>query len=245
MAKKKVVEVDNTQEAVVKYVASKALTITDKAKALTITTDADQQMAGEMLKAINGLQGEIDATFDPIIKAAHEGHKVAISQKKKAEGPLVEAKAIINPKYAAYQRLQEVKRQEEVNRLRRVAEQQAREKAEEERLALAQRLAEQGKMDEAAEVIDGPVYVEPVKASQTYVAPVAKVEGVSVRKTYYAEVYNFPELIRAVVAGKVPVMAIQADQQFLDKQARAFKDTDMMGYPGVRVVDKDSVASGR
>ena len=109
----------------------------------------------------------------------------------------------------------------------------------------AQKLFDQGKEDAAAELVQQEVIVAPIKKAQTYVPPVAKVQGVSVKTTYRAELTNFDLLIKAVAEGKVDRMALSPNMVFLNDRAREAKSTERLGYPGVVVVSSDSVASGR
>jgi len=71
-------------EAVVeqKRIEETALAVPDQAQMLVIVTDADLGVAGELLTGIKRIRKEINGTFDPIIKKAHEAHKEAVSQKK-------------------------------------------------------------------------------------------------------------------------------------------------------------------
>ena len=142
-------------------------------------------------------------------------------------------------------REQEQARIKEQARVRKEAEEAAKFAAEQAQLEAAQKLFDQGKEDAAAELVQQEVIVAPIKKAQTYVPPVAKVQGVSVKTTYRAEVINFQVLLQAVADGKVSVHALIPDMVFLNNAAREAKDTDKLGYPGVVVVSSDSVASGR
>ena len=54
------------------------------------------------------------------------------------------------------------------------------------------------------------------------------------RKNYKAEVVDVMALAKAVVAGTVPLQAIEGNSKFLNNQARMLKDD--MKFPGVKVV---------
>lgn len=68
-----------------------------------------------------------------------------------------------------------------------------------------------------------------------------KVEGVSGRTTYTAEVTDLMALVRAVAAGQAPLECVRADEKFLGAQARAFKRTGVL-YPGVQASAQKSLA---
>lgn len=255
MAKKATVVQQDPQTAI----ATKIAPISGRAKSVTISNDAEYASAGEFLKVIKGLRAEVDSVFDPIIKAADAAHKEAIAQKRKVEAPLADAEAALKCKVAGYIRAQQEERRLEQERLRKIAEEVARQdtlrlqreaqqRAEEEQLLRAQKLAELGKADEAAEVLVADVVVRPVMPVQVNksaieVKPVAKVEGISVRRSYSAEVTDLHLLVVAVANGLVPLQAVKADIVFLNQQARAYKE--MLSYPGVKLVVGDNVAAGR
>jgi len=150
------IEIALTQEA--KDVAALAMTVPERARAIEIRDNESYMRAGEMLTAVKGLLKEIDAAFDPICKRAHEAHKEALNQKRRAAEPLLEAERILKKGIADYQAELERRRREEEDRLR-----------EEARLAAA-----------IAEILE-----EPVAAPVVHVPPAApKLAGVSARKVW-------------------------------------------------------------
>jgi hypothetical protein len=179
-----------------------------------------------MLLVIKDLRKEIDATFDPIIKKAHEAHKEAVAQKKKVDAPLVEAEGIIKPRIAAWNAEQERLRREEEARLREIAR-----KEEEERQLLAAIDAEQsGDMEESAAIMAEPVYVAPVVIPKT----VPKVAGIAMK-----QVWKF----RIVNASIVPREYMTIDEQKIGAVVRALKDQTRI--PGIEAYPEDTVAAGR
>lgn len=242
---KPVIVESTPQQSLIQRLANEVAPIITKARGLIVRSDQMYKVAGEFLKVVKGLRAEVDAAFDPIIKAAHEAHQTAIKQKRAAESPLIEAEGVIKPKIAVYIREREEARRREQARLRREAEEAAELVAQQARLAEARRLVEQGRVDEAAAVIEQPVIPEPVRRTQVYVPPVVKVEGVSVKKVYGARIDSIVLLARAVGDGRVPQRAIMGNMAFLNNQAREFKGTSDLNYPGVAVVEMDSVAAGR
>ncbi len=206
-----------------------------RAKALVIRTAEDYISAGELLKIIKGLRASVNETFDPIISKAHEAHKEAIAQKKKYDGPLSEAESILKPRIAAYLEEQERIRREEELRQQRAAQ----EEAERQQLADAALLDDIGETEMANALLDESPIVAPVIVPR--VTP--KVAGISTQKRYSAKVTDLKVLLTAVLAGRVPIQAIKADDVFLNRQAVALKEA--FNYPGVQLVTDSNVAVRR
>lgn len=211
----------------------KALSRVEQAKAIVIKTDDDFLMAGEFLKGLKSLEKEIKATFDPVVKAAHEAHKAAKAARDRHYVPLKEAESIVKPKIGEYKDEQDRKAAE----ARRKAEDEARKKAEEEQLKEAEAAEKSGKKEEAEAIINEPVKVAPVVVK----AP-PKIKGVSMRKAYSADVFSLLALVKDVIEGKAPLACLKADQVFLDNQARALKRDPL--YAGVRLKVRDVVSAG-
>jgi colicin import membrane protein len=70
----------------------------------------------------------------------------------------------------------------------------------------------------------------------------SRVNGISSRVTYSAQVDNLLELIKAVADGRAPIQCIAADIKFLGAQARAFKKSGPL-YPGVTAVAERGIAA--
>ncbi len=211
-------------------VVQKALSVPEQAKAIVIITDNETYIkADEILQNIAALQKEIDAAFDPIINKAHQAHKEAIAQKKKAEAPLQEAAGILKPRMAEYRAEQERLRQE----AERIAREEAARREEEDRINAAADLEAQGETEAAAQVLDTPA---PVVAPK--VASFTPRTATKFRTQYSATVTNLQMLIKAVAEGKVPIQALTPNTPFLNTMARNMKET--LNYPGVKV-DKRTV----
>jgi hypothetical protein len=230
-------------------VSSVAVTMPERARRMTIRDNVDYSRAAEFLKSIKQLRGEVDNAFDPIISKAHEAHREALAQKKIAETPLIEAEGVMKRAITRYLSDMERVRRAEEDRIKREHEAQIRAQAEEENLKRAQELADAGDMEGAAEAVDAevmvpeiPVYVE---------SSVVKVAGISARKTYYAEVVDSMQLVRAVAEGRAPVQCLLANMAFLNAQARAFKqaggmlDNKFEPRMGVEVRENETIAAGK
>jgi hypothetical protein len=92
-----------------------------RAKALTVSSDAELVIAKEVAQTIKAFQKEVESTFDPIIERAHITHKEALAQKKKHMDPLVEAEKRIKQLIGDYLTLVENERKKEAERLAGIA----------------------------------------------------------------------------------------------------------------------------
>ncbi|TFZ03097.1 hypothetical protein EZ313_17955 [Ramlibacter henchirensis] len=75
-------------------------------------------------------------------------------------------------------------------------------------------------------------------------AATTRLEGISERTTYAAQVTDLRQLVCAVAAGQAPLECLQADEKFLGAQARALRRTGQL-YPGVDVSAERSLAASR
>jgi len=219
----RVIDVTETQET--QTVEQRALTVPEQARAIKVVDAMSYTKAGEILITIKGLRKEIDETFDPIIKKAHEAHKEAIDQKKKVDAPLVEAENIIKPALATYDREQERLRKAEEERQREIA----RKAEEERRLQEALQAEKEGKREEAQAIIEEPVYVPPVVIERT----TPKVSGISMQK-----VWKF----RVVDQAQIPREYMVPDLVKIGGVARATKGS--IQIPGVEIYSEDIVKAG-
>lgn len=207
----------------IEQVKSEALEIPEQAQAVNIVDSATYQEAGNILVAIKGIRKKINATFDPIIKAAHTTHKEAVAQKKTAEAPLVEAENIIKPALGAWDTQQENIRLEE----ERKRQAQARKAEEERQLAEAVALEEQGEKEAADEVMAEPVHVAPVIIPKT----VPKVQGIS---------YQVRWKFRITDESKIPRGYLTPDTVKIGQAARMMKGA--CDIPGVQTYSEKGVS---
>lgn len=214
-------------------IASEATVLLEATKTMVVITNHDEyERANHIGQGIKRLIKEVKETFALPKKLSDEAHKAICGAEKKHLNPLLEDEAKLKRLVTNYQEEQERKRRAEQRRL----EEDARKKAEEERAAEA-KAAEDFFGKEAAEnVMQAPIVVPTVQAPRA----VPKVEGVSSRENWKAEVFDLKMLVAAVAAGTVPIAAIQANETFLNGQARALKAE--FSYPGVRAKSEKSVS---
>jgi len=204
----------------------------DEAHALTITEDAHMETAGAFVRGLKAIQNKINSTFDPIIKKQRDALEEARDQKKSHSQPLKIAETIVKGKMAGFHEAQEAIRAEEERKMR----EEARRREEEERLAQAAALEKEGRPDEAEQVLDDPVEVPAIKPP-----PAKKVEGISYRTTWKAEVVSFKLLVEYVAKNPKHLNLLKANTTAINQLARALKAN--MEIPGIRVTSEKTVAA--
>lgn len=100
------------EETLIKELEKKALSIPELAKTIIVKDGETLTRANNALVYIKNLRSQINETFDPIIKKAHEAHKIAVTYKKKTEQPLILAEQYIKPQISSYMAKLERERQE-------------------------------------------------------------------------------------------------------------------------------------
>jgi len=230
------IEIASTPEPAEKALARQAASWPDRARALRVVDQPTYEQASEHLIGIKGLRASIEETFGPIIAKAHAAHKEAVAQRKKVEAPLEEAECILKKGISGYLAEQERLRREEERRLREAVELQAAAELEQ-RIEEAERsgapVAEINAMIEQPLVVPAPV------------APprVQRVEGISMRETWRAEVVDKAALIRAAAVRPDLHALLEVNVPALNGMARALKSA--MSIPGVRAVCETGVSVRR
>jgi hypothetical protein len=224
--------VDRTQR-----VTELALTWPEQAQALTITTPETYTQAGEMLRGIKALRKEINDTFDPIISRAHEAHREACAQKKKAETPLAEAETILKRGLIAFDTEQERLRRIEELRLQELARQ------EEEARQLAEAAALEAQANATADLVEAYHIRQDAEAvlAQPIVAPVVVVQKATpkVAGLSYREVWRY----RVTDARQIPREYLSVDDVKIGGVVRALKGATAI--PGIEVYAEKVASAGR
>jgi hypothetical protein len=217
----------------VKALVAQASAMLANAETFEVRTVDDYHQAAETLKAIKGRQGELKTLRESITKPMLAALESVRALFRKPEATLTGAEQLIKQAMATFDEEQERRRRDAQRKLDEAAEKERR------RLALqAERAAAKGDADKAAELHE--------RAAMT-VAPIAQhdrptVAGISRRETWHAEVTDLRALVRGIADGHVPLAAIEANQPFLNGQARALRTE--LRYPGVRAVPAKTIASG-
>lgn len=208
-------------------VEQQALTVIERARALAVTTGPQYEEAGSFLtQIVKPMMREIDATFDPIVKSAHEAHKVAVAAKKKIADPVIAAEATVKKAMSAYSFQQEQERRRQEEELRR----QAREQAELEAAARAEELAAQGRTAEGLALLEQPVYVAPV------VLPPAtpKAQGISTRDNWK---------FRVVDAKAIRPEYLIPNETLIGQVVRSMKGAAAQVVGGIEVYNEPTVSA--
>lgn len=207
-----------------------------EASAMTVRTPDAYRRAADLLLAVKDLRKQLNEAYDDNIADAHRAHKNLVAKKASFEAPLVAAERTLKARMLDYQQEQERVRREQERKLR----EEARKIEEEARIKEATRLEAEGRQKEAERLIDAPIFTPPV----TVAPPTPKVQGVSYRETWSAEVVNMRALCRAVADGSVPTEYVTANMTALNARARA--DKAGFAVAGCRsIVNKQIAAGGR
>ena len=204
----------------------KALSLENRARALIISTRAEYAAANAEGEYVAALEKEIHEKCDPVCATADAAHKAATRQRSAFLAPVLAAKAVIASKMIAFDSAERARAAE----ARRIAEAEARRKADEEALAVALELEAQG-MPEAADI----ALAEPV-VERVQVAEAPKLEGVSYRTIWSAEVLDFPALVRAVAEGKASYAYLLPNSTSLNGAAKI--EESGLAIPGVKAISE-------
>lgn len=204
-----------------------------RAEAFEILSQEDYGMAAEALLGIKALQKEVKKACAPVKAATNAAHKAATQQENGFLAPLTTAERTFKGKMGTWDDQQEAAAREE---RRLIAAAQT--KAEEElRLEKARRLEEEGKDEEADQVLETPIQM-PIAPE-----PVAvKTQGISKSKKWSAQVTDMRAFLQGILDGKIPESAVEPNAKMLRQQATALQD--QFKWPGVEV-KSETVLSAR
>lgn len=214
-------------------VETKALSLVEQAGMVKIADPKSYEVAGFLWKTIGEVMKEVSDTFDPLIEAAHQNHKLALEKKAKFYAPLDKAKRDVKGLMSNYEQEMERIRLAEQRRLEEIArkaeeDRRIQEAIEVEAEARANGATAQEAAQAAEAIIDEPVYTPPVVLPKE----TPKVAGVFFRTIWSAEVVDIKALCRTVADGKISTECVMGNMPVLNKMATALKQT--MNIPGVR-----------
>ena len=211
----------------IQEIDSRVLSKLEEAKGLSISNDSSYKKAGEFLLGIGDLEKAIDASFDPIIEAQHAAWKLALAKKAEHYVPLKEAETVVKDKMTDYQILAEKRLKEEEARRRG----EAMRAVEQDRIDRANALIDQGRPEEALELLDAPVEAPPIIMPETS-AP--KIAGIVTRNVWRWRIVDEKLLPREYL---IP------DETRIGKMVRASEGK--IEIPGVEVYQEREIAKGR
>lgn len=208
--------------------------VVEMARRLEVRSQEDAETAAGVLQAVAEFKRAFRAEWDPVVAAAYNAHKAATAARSAALAPLEEAEKEVKRKLSAWHAEERRRLEEERRRL----EEQARLEAQARREAERAELERMGIPPEAVEDEMVPVEVEALATVQAPEKP--KVEGVSVVRSYDAEVVDMLALVRWVAENpELGLGLLQPNVKALRALAKAQKDA--LSLPGVRVIVNETV----
>lgn len=207
-------------------IESSIMPVVNQVRELQITDNETYLISADLLKEVAIRRQQVADAFNDLIAEANRHHKNLIAKRNKYDAPLLSAESQLKRIRVAYIQEQERKRREEEQALQA----KLRKQEEDRRIAEAAALEDAGMQADGLSVLDEPQH----QIAVVMPPPVPKVDGISHREQWSAEVTNMLELIKGIVDGTVPVIAVMPNQTFLNQQARSLKS--LLQYPGVKAV---------
>lgn len=132
--------------------AKRATDALEYVNSLEITDQPSLDLANKVTVRIGLIIKGINDFFNPLINKAHVAHKALCDKKKLYQRPALDADLVIKRKIRTYWAEQERIKQEALAKARKIEED--KKKLEEDALKKAQALQDEGKVDEALDVLD-------------------------------------------------------------------------------------------
>jgi len=213
-------------------------------RSIAVTSAEGYGLAAEFLKEVKAAQKKVIGFFGPRsdkdigIKAkAHEAWKSIVALEKSFLDPLKNAETSVKQKMLGYQRQENRKAAAEQARLQ--AEADARAEKERERLLKEAAKLKTPELQEQrlqeAEEVEAPVI--------TVQTEVPKVDGISSRRAWKAEVVNKLAFLEAAINDQNLFGFVIIDEKALIRVAQATKG--QVNYPGIEFYEAESMAAGR
>lgn len=217
-----------------------AVSVRSSMTAITITNQDTYNLAVEKrTEAANWLKNA-KAFFKGMKDPAYAAWKKICSNENEVCDPVEKTISMINGELVRYDREQERLRQEHQRKL----DEQARKEAEEQKLADAIHLENQGVSPETVNaILSEPTPMQaPVMAAPTY----QKSNQVIYRDNWQGQCDDLSAVVKAAAKGNKTAMGLlQINQPALNQMARAMKETLADAVPGCRAVNNRTIATGR
>jgi len=214
-------------------VEKEAMSLVTQANAIVISDNASYKTAMDMLPKIKVARKVVKNVFGSVADQAYKAWKAAKDVYNKFEAPLVEAETRLKNDGGKWQYEQQQKADEE----RRVLEARKEEREEERQKKLAKELAKSGQKELAKAVLEQPIVVAPIEVK----SEPPKVEGVSFRENWKAEVIDLKALAKYVLSNPSMINLLLPNMPALNSMAKGMKAN--MSIPGVKVVSERVVSS--
>lgn len=193
-----------------------------KAESLVVTDVSSCTIAREQALSWTKRAKFIENLLKDAKEKANAAHKAITGTINRVAGPYKQAASIADSKAYAWEKIERErarKEQEEVLKIEREKERQALIVAQNEKLAEAEKLEKEGRLEEATEKLREPIHYE-VPHIEIPQAVVPRVSGVSSAEKWEAEVVDFGALVKAVADGRVSLEALSVNQSWLNKRAQ-------------------------
>ena len=212
-------------------VKTQALALRARVSSIIVHDQATLDAANDFLHEVDATLGRIGETFDPQIARAHELHKSLIAEKKKFTEPLELAKKVVGKRVADHVAVVKEKRRE-AERLRLVAEEEARKLAEK-AVDKAGKLEAGGNGNKAAKVIEeAHDKVEAIMATAPEIPDEADTAGLTIREDWKFSIVD---------AALIPREYLIPDEKKIGRIVRALKGD--ANIPGVRAYSEKSTST--
>lgn len=215
-----------------------------RARGMIVTDDETNEAAAELLLGIKDLAKEINNTFDPLKKKAHEAWKAICDEQNRHLAPLVEAEKILKGSIGNFamekqRRLEEERRSYEAQ-VRR-AEEEARRAAE---LELERNIEAAEQVGAEPEEIQAMIEA-PLEVATVYVPPpprkVEQPKGTSTAFRTVVRIDNPRLLLKFIADNPQFINLVEFDQGGLNKMSAVIK---AMKWPGVALTQEPIVRAG-
>ena len=209
-----------------------------KKLALSIKDDATYREASAFRVTIDKQLKACKVIIKPTVSAAHFAHQEAKKVETTVSDPMENALEILDPQISRWRIEQENARRIEQEKINR----QLQKDEEDRRLAEAEELAKSGKKEEAEAILEAPIV-----APQVVLPPTTKVDGISDRTYWSADVFDLKLLCKAVAEGKADVSCVMAHMPTLNGIAKGMKAAMNAEWSskGVRAVSRNDISGGR
>ena len=217
-----------TDKAALELVAP---TLLDRAKALTITTDADLVAVDGFVGDLRAMERAAHAEYDPVCDRAYAAHRAATALRARVIDPITQAIKLAKETMGSYQ----ARRRREIEEAQRAIEAEARRKADEEKLAQAVVLEQSGNKEAAEIIMAAPAVVQIPKAAMAAVA-MPKLANTATRENWMFKLVD-PTL------ASIPLQFLMLDESKVGKLVKSLKgDAQAILGAGILVYSEEGVA---
>ena len=223
---------------------SVTLALLAMARELVIESASDAANAAALRKEAKAGRAVVVDLYAKPKRSLDDAKRTVLDAEKRDVRPYDETVEIIDSKLVAWQRKEAERVAEQNRRAREEAERQRAQlvaEEEERRQSAALALEAAGRTTEAEAIIDAPIVEPPIAPILTEPARAPKIEGVSMRTTWDAEVDSLAALAAwAIQSSRLDL--VSPNLVALRRMATEAKREDA-APPGVRFVARSSVAS--